>query len=439
MIKRLVVSATVVVACLAFAATGSAQTRSWSYTFNPNNSALSFQPPPPLPLITFTAGYDNTAGTLTISESGGDPSYYDYWQDDTWAFYPAGHTSLSGSAPSGSIFWEAGGFGNPPGSSYFGPLTVTGINGSLQAANTVDGTTITATYSSPLLKGLNWVAAGIGGDGSGGDNTCLCDLMPSYSAYFAGYLPSIALDVGNRTSKLGAHIDTTFNPRLEGPASLDGDITPTVTSVHGLPGGLRFANVDNGDGTTSPTISGTTTTPGVYHVVITTRAAVAGGSQTVTGTGGFIWTIQPPTVKLPSNDGATTTTGLEVKPYSIVDSGDGSSLIAGTPLHRGSSTDRHFGRIRWTRWSYANGANGTGTLWLDNCNPACAGGTFFGYPVTLHAYRPARIAGQWIFSRITMTFTQNRPRLGRDKFARTQTLTVRYSFGSYYFAWTLRD
>lgn len=419
-------------ACLVFSGTAAAQVRSWSYTFNPNDPTPSFQSPASLPLITFTASYDNGAGTLTISETGGDPSYYDYWQDDDWAFYPAGYTSYPDSAPTGSISWEAGGVGQPPGSSYFGPLNINGVDGSLQGTNTVSGNTIAATYSSPLLKNRNWVVAAIGGDGTGNDNSCACDLMPDYSAYFAGSLPTIGLDFPDQVSKLGARIDTTVNPPIEGLASIDGDATPKITAVRGLPPGLSFANVDNGDTTTSPTISGTTTKPGVYHVSISAQAVVASGSQTITNTGIFAWTVQIPTIKLPDGDGATRSRGLEVKPYSIVDSGDGSGVIAGTPMRGARGIDRLFGRIRWTSWSYAIGASGTGKQWIDDCVPDCAGGKFAGYRVKLHAYRPALVGGQWIFSRITMVYTHNRPRYGGRTWPRTDTLSVGASNGSYY-------
>lgn len=430
---RFIVGGVVVLAAsLMIPAAAGAQVRSWSYTFDPNDSTPTFQPPAPLPMITFTASYDNDAGTLTISESGGDPSYYDYWQDDDWVFYPAGYTNAPDSAPSGAVGWQAGGFDQPPGSSYFGPLTVNGISGSLQGTNTVSGNTITATYSSPLLEGLNWVLGDISGDSTGDDNSCVCDLMPDYGAYFVGYLPTIALNFANQTSKLGADISTTLNTPMAGLASLDSDATPTVTSVSGLPPGLGFENVDNGDDTTSPTISGTTTTPGVYRVVITAQATVASGSQTVTDTGGFIWSIPTPTVKLPDSDGATASRGLEVKPYSIIDSGDGSGVIAGTPMHSGSRIDRHFGRIHWTSWSYAKGASGRGDQWIDDCDPDCAGGRFSAFAVKLHAYRPALVGGQWIFSRITMTYTHNRPQYGGHRWPRTETLKVGSSNGYYY-------
>lgn len=263
------------------------------------------------------------------------------------------------------------------------------------------------------------------------DNSCLCDLTPDYDAYFAGYLPTIDLNFANQTSKLDADIDASLSPPIDGLASLDAGTAPSITAVSGLPPGLSFANVDNGDGTTTPTISGTATQLGVYQVLITANAAVAEGAQTVVNTGRFTWTIQTPTVRLPIDDGATAGRGLEVEPYSIVDSGDGSGIIAGTPMHRGSRIDRHFGRIHWTTWNYASGANGTGKQWIDDCDPDCAGGTFSGYPVKLHAYRPALIGGQWVFSRITMTYTHNRPHFGGQRWPRTETLKVGVSNGYY--------
>jgi len=79
-LKRVRIIVAVLATFLAFPTLSSGQVRSWSDTFNPTPPTPSFQPQTHLPLITFTATYDTDAGTLTISESGGDPSYYGGWQ-----------------------------------------------------------------------------------------------------------------------------------------------------------------------------------------------------------------------------------------------------------------------------------------------------------------------------------------------------------------------
>jgi hypothetical protein len=69
--------AVVLAASLVIPVTAVAQVRSWSYTFDPNDSTPSFQPPAPLPVITFAASYDNEAGArcprgaLTAAQTDG--------------------------------------------------------------------------------------------------------------------------------------------------------------------------------------------------------------------------------------------------------------------------------------------------------------------------------------------------------------------------------
>ncbi|HEX5193101.1 MAG TPA: hypothetical protein VFW09_09885 [Solirubrobacteraceae bacterium] len=94
---------------------------------------------------------------------------------------------------------------------------------------------------------------------------------------------------------------------------------------------------------------------------------------------------------------------LVVKPGQIVFTGDGTGAIAGTrlPTQRGSG-------ITWSSWT-ADTAHGTGKLWLNDCNPYCAGGTYHGYPVRLVAWKPGLEGGRLVFTRLTLFFTGDAP------------------------------
>lgn len=58
---------------------------------------------------------------------------------------------------------------------------------------------------------------------------------------------------------------------------------------------------------------------------------------------------------------------LKTEPSQIVLSGDGTAFVTG---------------LLWTGWG-SNGATGSGTLKLDNCDPNCAQGTLTGYEATI--------------------------------------------------------
>ncbi|MGZ4169503.1 MAG: hypothetical protein ACXVFO_20910, partial [Solirubrobacteraceae bacterium] len=91
-----------------------------------------------------------------------------------------------------------------------------------------------------------------------------------------------------------------------------------------------------------------------------------------------------------------------VRPGQIVYTGDGSGLLAG-PGQGG----RHpkFGRLKWTSWT-ATAALGSGADWINNCEPFCAAGSFAQHPVTIKLYRPRRLAGLQVFTRMTIHYTR---------------------------------
>ena len=101
-----------------------------------------------------------------------------------------------------------------------------------------------------------------------------------------------------------------------------------------------------------------------------------------------------------SSGGAPRYAGLRHTPREIIYSGDGSAFIAG-PGH-GSPA------IVWTSWNATSG-RGMAADWHDNCIPDCARGHFTAYRARITVYRPRRLHGYLLFTRMTTAFTGARP------------------------------
>jgi hypothetical protein len=76
--------------------------------------------------------------------------------------------------------------------------------------------------------------------------------------------------------------------------------------------------------------------------------------------------------------------------------GDGTGVIGGTD----GTSARHPGHLRWSTYTHRQ-AIGHGLVWLDDCDPDCADGTFTSTPVTVHAFAPK--GGH--FRRLTLQYT----------------------------------
>ena len=65
--------------------------------------------------------------------------------------------------------------------------------------------------------------------------------------------------------------------------------------------------------------------------------------------------------------------------------------------------------MTWTTWT-GQGATGHGTLWLNLCDPDCAGGKTAYYPVqvTLSGVQASSGHGQW-FKSLAITWESPRP------------------------------
>ena len=86
---------------------------------------------------------------------------------------------------------------------------------------------------------------------------------------------------------------------------------------------------------------------------------------------------------------------LQVRPSVVDYTGDGSGVLGGF-----DGTGRgHYGHLRWTRWT-ATQALGHGAVWIDDCAPDCATGTFRPYAVTVQASLPRAN----VFRRLTLRY-----------------------------------
>ena len=85
----------------------------------------------------------------------------------------------------------------------------------------------------------------------------------------------------------------------------------------------------------------------------------------------------------------------QVKPASILYTGDGSGILGGFD----GTGAVHPGRLMWQTWT-ATRATGSGADWIDDCRPNCANGTFKAHAVKVVAFRPE--GGH--FTRLTLSF-----------------------------------
>jgi hypothetical protein len=73
-----------------------------------------------------------------------------------------------------------------------------------------------------------------------------------------------------------------------------------------------------------------------------------------------------------------------VRPAQIIYTGDGSGVLGGFSGHGALP---RFGALKSASWTQRQ-AQGSGAVWLDDCTPNCAQGTFHRYAVTVHAADP---------------------------------------------------
>jgi hypothetical protein len=119
-------------------------------------------------------------------------------------------------------------------------------------------------------------------------------------------------------------------------------------------------------------------------------------------------------------DGGTVKLGknVVVRPKQIVYTGDGSGFLAG-PGKAGRRPKP--GRLTWSSWT-GGAAQGSGEDWINNCQPFCAAGSFSEHAVSITLFRPRRMLGLLVFTRMRLHYT-HAPNPFTHKSAETLKLT----------------
>ena len=94
--------------------------------------------------------------------------------------------------------------------------------------------------------------------------------------------------------------------------------------------------------------------------------------------------------------GTGSKTPFAVRPAAIYYTGDSTGVLGGFD---GNGRYPNYGHLNWSSWTQT-AALGSGAVWLDNCTPNCAQGTFSPYAVTVEATAPE--AGH--FTRLTLHY-----------------------------------
>ena len=94
--------------------------------------------------------------------------------------------------------------------------------------------------------------------------------------------------------------------------------------------------------------------------------------------------------------------GFKVRPAAILVSGDGSGWLGGA----GYGAPPDYGRIRWTAFT-RSGARGKGRVFINDCRPDCAGGTFSSWRAVIRAKRVRKSH----FTRLSATYERDGERV----------------------------
>jgi hypothetical protein len=86
-----------------------------------------------------------------------------------------------------------------------------------------------------------------------------------------------------------------------------------------------------------------------------------------------------------------------VRPAEISYTGDSTGFLGGFD---GTGTYPNYGSLSWSSWTHGS-ATASGAVWINDCNPDCAGGTFSPAAVTVTAFK----AKQRHFRRLTIQYT----------------------------------
>jgi hypothetical protein len=94
--------------------------------------------------------------------------------------------------------------------------------------------------------------------------------------------------------------------------------------------------------------------------------------------------------------------GFKVRPATVLVSGDGSAWLGGA----GHGEPPNYGTIRWTKFR-RSGARGRGRMFINDCDPDCAGGTFSNRKAVIRARR----VRHGHYTRLSAAYERNGERL----------------------------
>ncbi|HEY6524612.1 MAG TPA: hypothetical protein VIY10_12620 [Solirubrobacteraceae bacterium] len=129
-------------------------------------------------------------------------------------------------------------------------------------------------------------------------------------------------------------------------------------------------------------------------------------------------------------DGGTVTPGKNVlvRPKQIIYTGDGSGFLAGPG--KGGRRPKP-GKLKWSSWT-SGAAVGSGDDWLNNCEPFCAAGTYSQHAVNIKLYRPRKLLGLLVFTRMSLRYTH-----GPNPFTHKRSETLKLTAAGKLLFWNI--
>lgn len=89
---------------------------------------------------------------------------------------------------------------------------------------------------------------------------------------------------------------------------------------------------------------------------------------------------------------------FQVRPAVISYTGDGTGIVGGSD----GRSARYPGHLHWGRYNHTQGI-ARGVVWIDDCEPDCADGTFHPHKVYVHVYS----ASGGRFRKLTLSYSAN--------------------------------
>lgn len=255
-----------------------AAVRSGMDTFDPNpQGPPSFNPPPQYPNVTLTVSYDD-AGTLTLRES---PVVSQNGGTVGDAFFP--DVDITGGAGTPTLHTTPGEGEHLEDGQVSGTLNP-------QETDSPDGSTITYTWSNPLLAHLNLTFIRVSPN----------DFSPPFAGgfYFPGYEPHVVMATpGVQTGQVRIDVSLRVHATEVGVAQDDQNGSGiTAYRASGLPPGVWIdprSGIISGTPSKSGSFAPTITAIGGYNTQYNTADRQFEATQSTATSTTFKWTIAP--------------------------------------------------------------------------------------------------------------------------------------------------